>query len=213
MLPPFDPERERDPWTWESSRVAYDNPWISVEERRGANPQGQPALYGIVRMKRLAVGVLPIDADGGVHLVGQWRTPFASYSWEMPEGGAEAGESAEHTARRELEEESGLRAGRLERILELDLSNSTTDERAVLFLATALEPGVQAPDDTEVLAHARLHFQDVLAAVCSGAIRDAMTVAAVLRAHHMALTGALPAALAQAMTRRPAGMFAQGERS
>lgn len=212
MLPAFDPERERDPWTWESARTAYENPWISVEERRGRNPQGRPALYGIVRMKRLAVGVLPIDSEGFVHLVGQWRPPFARYSWEMPEGGAEAGESAEHTARRELEEEAGLRAGRLEQILELDLSNSTTDERAVLFLATALEPGLKAPDDTEVLAHARLHFQDVLDGVCAGAIRDAMTVAAVLRAHHMAISGALPAALAEAMAKRAAS-FAQGEKS
>lgn len=195
----MDDSHERDPWTWLSSRVVYDNPWIAVEERQALNPAGKPAIYGIVRMKRLAVGILPITADGLVHLVGQWRPPLERYSWEMPEGGAEPGEGGEETARRELAEEAGLVAARLQPILWLDLSNSTTDEVGVVFLATGLTPCAKAPEDTEVLAHRVAPFAHVLEEVTTGRIRDSLTVAAVLRAHHMAMTGALDPELARAM--------------
>ncbi len=150
-------------------------------------------------MRRLAVGVLPIEADGRVHLVGQWRFPLGRYSWEMPEGGGEPGEPAIECARRELEEETGLRAGQLRPILEMDLSNSLTDEACVLFLATDLTHGQARPEPVEVLRRRTAPFADVLARVTDGRIRDGLTVAAVLRAHHMAVTGELPQALARAM--------------
>jgi 8-oxo-dGTP pyrophosphatase MutT (NUDIX family) len=147
----------------------------------------------------LAVGVLPINEAGCVHLVGQWRFPLGCYSWEMPEGGAEPGEDALDCARRELEEETGLRAQAYQQILEMDLSNSLTDERAVLFLATNLTEGASNPEAVEVLQWRTAPFGEVLARVADGRIRDSLTVAAVLRAHHMAVSGQLPPALAGAM--------------
>ena len=188
-----------DPWTWLTARVVYDNPWIRVEERQGRNPAGAPAIYGIVRMKRLAVGILPINAQGEVYLVGQWRPPLEAYSWEIPEGGADPGEAPDACARRELEEETGLRAGGLQEILRFDVSNSVTDERAILFLATDLEHGRPRPDPTEVLCQSCLPFAEVLARVLDGRIRDSLTVAAVLKAHHMVVTCAIASDLATAM--------------
>jgi 8-oxo-dGTP pyrophosphatase MutT (NUDIX family) len=134
-----------------------------------------------------------------VHLVGQWRFPLGRYSWEMPEGGAEPGEPPLDCARRELEEETGLTAGSFVPVLEMDMSNSLTDERAIIYLATELKPGQAQPEAVEVLRHRRAHFLDVLARVADGRIRDSMTVAAVLRAHHMAVAGQLPEGLARAM--------------
>lgn len=166
------------------------------------HPGGAPGTYSVMRPRRLAVGVLPIEPDGFVHLVGQWRFPLGRYSWEMPEGGAEPGEPPLDCAKRELEEETGLRAGSFELVLEMDMSNSLTDERAVIYLATGLTAGAAQPEATEVLRHRRAHFQDVLARVVDGRIRDSLTVAAVLRAHHMAVTGALPQVLAEAMLGR-----------
>ena len=152
-----------------------------------------------MRLRRLAVGVLPIEPDGGVHLVGQWRFPLARYSWEIPEGGGEPGEAPLACAKRELEEETGLRAANWAPILEMDLSNSVTDEAGIVFLATGLQPGQKQPEATEVLRHRRAPFIDVLARVIDGRIRDSLTVAAMLRAHHMAVTGALAPELAAAM--------------
>ena len=174
----------------------------SVDEHDVIRPDGARGYYGVIRVRRLAVGVLPIDTGGRVHLVGQWRFPLGRYSWEMPEGGAEPGEDARGCAERELAEETGLRARDWVKVLEMDLSNSLTDERAVIFIATELTGGIAEPEATEVLKHRTAHFLDVLERVADGRIRDALTVAAVQRAHHMAMTGQLPAPLAAAMLRQ-----------
>lgn len=190
---------EDNPWRILASRTVYDNPWVALVEHDAIDPAGVRKPYGIVRFKKLAVGVLPVTQEGHVHLVGQWRVPLGRYSWEMPEGGCETGEDPAACARRELEEEAGVRAGNLLPILEMDLSNSVTDEAAICFLATGLTAGTPAPEPVEVLRHRTAPFRDVLEDVAAGRIRDALTVAAVLRAYHMAGTGRLDPALARAM--------------
>lgn len=192
-------EEDGDPWVVKGVARPFENNWFRIDAHDVIHPGGAPGTYGVIRIRRVAVGVLPIDDDGFVHLVGQWRFPLGRYSWEMPEGGAEPGEDALACARRELAEETGLAAASLEKILEMDLSNSLTDERAVIFLARDLTQGPAAPEPTEVLRRRRAPFLDVLARVVDGRIRDSMSVAAVLAAHHMAVTGRLPASLAQAM--------------
>jgi len=151
----------------------------------------------VVRFKNRAVGVLPLHEDGTVTMVGQMRYALDAYSWEMPEGGVPFDEDLSDGARRELREEVGLEAAALVEILRMDLSNSVCDEEAVCYLATGLTPAQTAPDETESLEIARLPFKDVLNAVISGQVRDSLTVATVLRVHHMAVSGALDDALSQ----------------
>ena len=191
-----------NPWIVKGMTHAFENDWFRIDEHDVIRPDGVKGYYGVIRVRRLAVGVLPIDAAGRVHLVGQWRFPLGRYSWEMPEGGAEPGESARGCAERELAEETGLRAREWLQVLEMDLSNSLTDEQAVIFIATGLSLGEADPDPTEVLKRRTAHFREVLERIADGRIRDSLTVAAVLRAHHMAVTGQLPAALTAAMLRQ-----------
>jgi ADP-ribose pyrophosphatase len=198
-------EEDGNPWIVKSVDRPFENEWLALDRHKVVRPDGDDGTYTVVRIRRVAVGVLPIEPDGSVHLVGQWRFPLGRYSWEMPEGGAEPGEDPLDCAKRELEEETGLSAGRFERVLELDMSNSLTDERAVIYLAFDLRAGEASPEGTEVLRRRRAHFRDVLERVADYRITDAMTVAAVLRAHHMALTGALPESLARAMLTRGEG--------
>lgn len=195
-------EEDGNPWMVTASSVPFRNDWFHVDKNDVIRPDGSAGEYTIVRFRRLAVGVLPIEPDGSVHLVGQWRFPLGRYSWEIPEGGGEPGEEPLACARRELEEETGLRAAHWIPILELDLSNSVTDEAGIVFLASGLRAGQKQPEATEVLRHRRAAFSDVLARVTDGRIRDSLTVAGVLRAHHMAVTGALPSELAAAMLGR-----------
>lgn len=184
------------PWGVSSSRVVYDNPWITLTEFQAVAPTGRPALYGKVGFKNQAIGIVPLHDDGTVTLVGQNRFALANYSWELPEGGAPHGEDPLDGAKRELAEEVGLQAADWRLILRMELSNSVTDEIAYGFLAMGLSPVAGEPDETEDFAVARVPFRDALDAAVAGHMPDAITVALLLRTHHMAVRGELPADLA-----------------
>jgi len=167
-----------NPWERLSTRVVYDNPWIRVREDEVTRPDGLPGIYGVVHFKNVAVGVLALE-EGMLHLVGQFRYPLERYSWEIPEGGCPEGESPLEAARRELEEETGLRARRWTKMGEAHLSNSVSDELAVWFLAEELEQGDRRPDGTERLQVRRVSLREALGLVGSGEITDALSILAI----------------------------------
>jgi 8-oxo-dGTP pyrophosphatase MutT (NUDIX family) len=178
-----DPAAERNPWVTTGSRVVYENPWIRVREDAVLNPAGNPGIYGVVEYKNIAVGVVPVDDQGHTWLVGQYRYTLGSYEWEIPEGGCAPDEAPEQCARRELREETGLLARELEPLLGwLQLSNSVSNERARLFLATGIETGQAAPEETEQLAVRRLPLSEAVAMAERGEIHDAMSVIGLLAA-------------------------------
>ena len=185
------------PWGVTRETVVYDNPWITLIEYDAVAPTGRPALYGKVTFKNRAIGVVPLHADGTVTLVGQNRFPHANYSWEIPEGGAPLDEDPLDGAKRELAEEVGLQAADWRLILTMELSNSITDEICYGYLALDLTPTATAPDETEDLAIARVPFAQALDAAVSGHMPDSLTVALLLRVHHRAVKGQLPADLAR----------------
>ncbi|CAN7381882.1 NUDIX hydrolase [Phenylobacterium sp. LjRoot219] len=189
------------PWTRGAEQMVYDNPWIRVSHHEAVAPTGRPAQYGLVSFKNLAIAVLPLHDDGTVTLVGQNRFALAGYSWELPEGGSPIGEDPLEGAKRELAEETGLQAREWRKVLQVQLSNSVTDERAVGYLALGLSDAVGRAqgDDTEELALVRAPYREVLDAALAGHMEDMLTVAMLLRAYHMAREGALPDALTRAM--------------
>jgi ADP-ribose pyrophosphatase len=197
---------QADPFTIVSRKIAYENAWIKVEHQDVIRPDGNPGIYGIVRFANRAVAVLPIEANGDVWLVGQWRRPLNRWSWEIPEGGVPFDEDLEVGARRELEEEAGLVAATWIKILEYDVSNCVSDEVGTSFIAFDLSVGQKAPDPTEVLTSRRVHFTQVLSEIEEGLIRDGPTLATMLRAHQLAVTGRLPEALCAAMLSAPSGV-------
>jgi 8-oxo-dGTP pyrophosphatase MutT (NUDIX family) len=134
-------------------------------------------------------------------LVGQNRFPLMEYSWEIPEGGGPIGDDPLQSARRELAEETGLEAAEWREILRAQLSNSVSDERAVGYLALGLSPArdLHHADDTEALEVMRVPFREAFDAAMAGDLQDVLTVAMLLKAHHMAQQGSLPTALARAM--------------
>lgn len=198
-----DPARRPPPWRDLGARTLFRNPWLSLTGHRATAPTGATTDYVVMRPSALAVGVLPLHEDGTVTLVGQHRFALMAWSWEMPEGGAHAGEDAQAAAARELAEEAGLAARSWREVLRMDLSNSVTDEGAAAFLAWDLDPVPTAPDPTEAFQVARVPFLSLLEAISAGAVRDAFTVATALRAHHMAVTAELPGWLAHVMLERP----------
>jgi 8-oxo-dGTP pyrophosphatase MutT (NUDIX family) len=173
------PDRS-NPWTTLSTRLIYDNPWISLREDRVVRPDGQEGIYGVVHFKGRAVGVLPVDEAGRVWLVGQYRYPLDVYSWEIPEGGSPESETPEETARRELREETGLLAGRLELIATSHLSNSVSDEVAYIFRATELTEGPVDPEGCERIEVRRVEWEEAWSMLRRGEITDSMSVIALL---------------------------------
>ncbi|WP_395736522.1 NUDIX domain-containing protein [Prosthecobacter sp.] len=170
-----------NPWQTVSTLETYANPWIRVREDQVIKPTGGPGIYGVVEYKNIAVGVVPIDDEGYTWLVGQWRYCHGRYEWEIPEGGCPAGESPAETARRELKEETGITAGKIEPLLRgIQLSNSTTNEVCDIFVATELSHGEAQPEDTEQLEVLRLPLSEAVQMARDGRIRDSVSVLALL---------------------------------
>jgi len=169
------------PWRRRTRRVGYKNAWITVWHDEVTRPDGTPGLYGVVHFENVAAGVLAIDDRDRVVLVGQHRYTLDAYSWEIPEGGVPAGETPLEGARRELREETGVTAAEWRELGRIHLSNSVSDEEAVLYLATGLSLGPASPDATEALEVRWLPFDDALAMTLDGRITDAMSVVAIER--------------------------------
>lgn len=172
-------DESRNPWTVLSQQEVYSNPWITLTEFQVLNPAGNPGIYGKVHFKNLAIGIVPLNERNELVLVGQYRFPLSAYSWEIPEGGGKLGVDPLASAKRELLEETGLVAHHWEKLLEMHLSNSVTDELAIIYLATDLEQHAAEPEDTEELMHRTLGLQQAWQEVKAGKITDSMTVAAI----------------------------------
>lgn len=179
MAPP--PDETRNPFTMLSARQVYDNPWISVVEHQVLSPQGRPGIYGVVKFKNQAVGVIPYQ-DGKIWLVGQYRVPLGAYSWEIPEGGAPYGEDPVEGARRELREETGMDAGSLRYLTTIWTTPGFTDEQIRLYLATDLTAGETRHDADEFMEMVRLPLSEALGMVRDGAITDGKTICTLLYA-------------------------------
>jgi 8-oxo-dGTP pyrophosphatase MutT (NUDIX family) len=180
------------PWRVHGARLVYENPWLRIIDHKITHPDGSPGQYGVVRYKNKSVGVLPIDDEGRVRLIGQHRFPFDHYSWELPEGGCPPTEEPLQAARRELEEEADLKAASWLPLVEAELSNSISDEVAICYLAFDLSEGKADPEPSEVLKLRTVTFRELLDEVLSGQIRDSLTVMMALAAHARALKGEFP---------------------
>ena len=172
---------ERNPWITKSSSVAYENPWIRVEHHEVVNPAGKDGIYGLVRYKNHAIGIVPVDDEGYTYLVGQYRYALDEYSWEIPEGGCPVGTDTLDTARRELKEETGLVAEEWTRIMEFHLSNSVSDEWGVAYIARKLRQEAAEPEDTEELRLKRVTLREAIEMTLDGRIKDALSILALQR--------------------------------
>jgi len=174
-------ERYSNPWQTVESRVVYENPWVRVREDAVIRPDGEPGIYGVVHFKNKAIGVVPIDAEGNIYLVGQYRYTLDCYSWEIPEGGCPEGEEPLAAAKRELLEEVGLEAREWKLLGTAHLSNSVSDEEAFYYLATGLIQREAQPEGTERLGYLCVPFEEAVQMVLNGEITDALSVMGILR--------------------------------
>jgi 8-oxo-dGDP phosphatase len=172
---------QSNPWKFISRQPIFENPWLRVDEDEVINPAGRTNLYGAIRFKTQAIGIIPIDDAGNTWLVGQYRYVPDEYSWEIPMGGSPRDEGILQTAQRELKEETGLTAKKWTRLMRLHTSNSVTDEEGFVFVAQDLTEGETEFEETENITLKKLPLTAAVQMVLDGAITDAVSAAGLLR--------------------------------
>ncbi len=169
-------------WKTLSSKPIYQNKWMHLREDVAELPDGRTTLYGVVTFGE-CVGVLPFVDDDHVVLCRQYRYIFdENQRWEMPTGGINPDETPEEAGLRELQEEVGYTADRLEWVSSYYTSKSVCVETAHIYLGYGLTPSRLPADDTEFFEIATFSFDQALDMVVRSEIRDSMTVIAILHA-------------------------------
>jgi 8-oxo-dGTP pyrophosphatase MutT (NUDIX family) len=173
-----------NPWQTRSSSVIYDNGRMQLVEDVVVQPDGAPGSYAYLQLPWPVVAIVPISADGCVHLVRQWRYPWRRNSWEIPAGHGEPDEDPLLGAQRELAEEVGLQASSWES-LGTGFSSAAVDARYHLYLARGLSPatnGAQRDGAEEDLIARAIPLEMAIAAAMDGRIVHAFSIVGLLRA-------------------------------
>jgi 8-oxo-dGTP pyrophosphatase MutT (NUDIX family) len=171
-----------NPWKKISSKHIYKNPWFSLREDQVISPGGEKCIYCVVETSP-AIAIVPISRNLETYLVGQYRYPLNTYSWEVPEGGAEPGESNLEAAKRELKEETGLSAEKWTYLNSLYTSNSITNEVGHIYLAEELKSGNSEPEHTEDLTVKMIPFLDTYQMVLDYEIKDSLAIIGIMRVY------------------------------
>ncbi|NUS10346.1 MAG: NUDIX hydrolase [Streptomyces sp.] len=154
---------------------------MTVREDEVQRPDGSPGLYGVVDKPDFAL-VIPRDADGGFHLVEQYRYPVAGRYWEFPQGSWPAGHEGEaplDLARAELREETGLRADRMTYLGRMHVAYGYASQGCHVFLAEELTEGAPEREASEAdMRQRRVAPDEWRALIRAGRVTDAATLAA-----------------------------------
>jgi ADP-ribose pyrophosphatase len=163
------------------SETVYQGRYFSVRKDQISLPDGKSTWLDIVA-HRGSVIMVPVDGDGLVWFVRQYRHPAGKMLLELPAGVAEAGEEAQVNAQREIREEIGMAAGSLQLLGGFYLAPGYSTEWMHVFLATQLIPSPLRPDADEFLSLEKMPVAQALALAESGQLEDAKSIAALLMA-------------------------------
>jgi 8-oxo-dGTP pyrophosphatase MutT (NUDIX family) len=162
-----------------SSKEVYRNRWMTVREDAIRRQDGSSGIYGVVHKPDFAL-IIPYE-NGAVYLVEQYRYPVKGRYLEFPQGTWEDQQDAapESVAIGELQEETGLVAGRMTYLGHLFSAPGYSTQGMHVFLAEQLTPGAQhlSPEESDLVV-TRVTIEDFEALVLEGRIKDASTLSA-----------------------------------
>jgi ADP-ribose pyrophosphatase len=138
-------------------------------------PNGRQTEMAMIRHPG-STGIIPIDEEGNVVMIRQYRPVVDKYLLEIPAGTMEPGESAIDCARRELEEETGLQAQTFTELMGVHILPSYSDEKIHIFLACQLTRTHKHPDPDEIIETETYSLASLLKMIRSGRITDALTI-------------------------------------
>ncbi len=161
------------------SKTVYQGRVIRLDVDRVAEPGGVEAVREVVRHTGSVV-LLPVHSSGKILLVRQFRYAVGQFLWELAAGRIEPGESVAKASRRELKEETGLRAGKLARLLTFFPSPGFLDEKMHLVRATELKQSQAAPEEDERIRTRWFSKRELRDFLQKGKIRDGKTLVGLL---------------------------------
>lgn len=173
------PERDFTEATIASARI-YQGAILALRKDQVRMPNGRLTVREVLEHSD-SVCMVPLDAEGNVLLVRQYRKPTESVLLEVPAGGIEEGETPEEAAMRELQEEVSHVAGELRELPGFWLAPGWCDEYMYVFLATDLKPSDLEQDYDEMVDAVRVPLPQTLELIERGEIRDAKSIAALLQ--------------------------------
>lgn len=168
--------------TLKSAERIYTGKVLNLDRDTVAFPDGSTGQLEMIRHPG-ASAVLPFlddpkAADPRIILIKQFRHAADGFIWEIPAGRLDSGEAPEACAHRELEEETGYRAARLDRLITMYTTPGFTDERIHLFLATGLTLGDHRREHDEFMEIHEVRWKDALDRIRTGEIKDGKTLVA-----------------------------------
>lgn len=172
---------ESNPWTTLSSKLIYNNPWLSFREDKVLNPAGGEGIYGVASPKTVGASAIPIDEDGNIYLVRQFRYSLGKFTWEICSGGAALSEDTLEAAKRELLEETGIQASTWTELAQIDVSNSVTDAIGTIYLAEGLSFGKANTDVVEDITVKKVALDEALAMLERNEISDVTSMVGLLK--------------------------------
>jgi len=164
-----------------SSDRVYEGRLLKIDRDRVKLPNGRETTLEMVRHPG-ASAIVPFVSPDDVLLIRQFRYAAGGFIYEVPAGTLNPGENPEACARREVEEESGHRAGRLQRLASIYTTPGFTDEVIHLYAAFDLSPVGQNLDHDEVLSVERMPLREAIGRIGRGEIVDSKTICALLLA-------------------------------
>ena len=159
-----------------NEEIIYHGKIFDLARIRFQLPNGKEPVFEIVKHHG-AVTVLPVDDQGNIWFIRQFRLGAGQELLELPAGLLEEGESAETSAAREVQEEIGMAAGRLEKLGEFYMVPGYSTEKLEIYLATDLYPSTLPTDEFELLEKVSIPITEAVRMARAGEIKDGKTLA------------------------------------
>ena len=164
-----------------SSERLYEGRILNVRKDTVLMPNGREATREVVEHSH-AVCIVPVDDDGNVLFVRQYRKPTEQAILEVPAGGVEEGELSEDTVLRELQEEVGYTADSLQHLASFWVAPGWATEYMHAYLATGLRPSKLVGDDDENIEVVRIPLEQAVSMIQTGELNDGKSIASLLLA-------------------------------
>jgi ADP-ribose pyrophosphatase len=175
---------KKGPWIVTGTKIVYKNPWISVREDSVIRPDKKPGIFGVVDMIP-GVTILPIDEKGNVYLTKEYHYGVGRITIEAISGGIKKQETRLNAAKRELEEETGLKAKKWTYLGIIDPFTTAVVCPNYIYLAQDLFQQKARPDGTEKIEIIKVPLEKTVRWLLEGKITHAGSVISILRAEKL----------------------------